>query len=98
MLRAETAVKIEKLRLFEQMGVTPPIDIATVQLTDTFAVQTPAWQLPDLLTMAEQQNPALKALRARERGRLSLDFAADSRRRCISSMARQSTASCAMAW
>jgi outer membrane protein len=67
LLRAETAVKIEKLRLFEQMGVTPPIDIAMVQLTDTFAVQTPAWQLPDLLTMAEQQNPALKALRARER-------------------------------
>jgi len=67
LLRAETAVKIEKLRLFEQMGVTPPTDIATVQLTDTFAVQTPAWRLPDLLTMAEQQNPALKALRARER-------------------------------
>ena len=67
LLRAETAVQIEKLRLFEQMGVTPPTDIQTVQLTDTFLVQTPAWQLPDLLTMAEQQNPALKALRARER-------------------------------
>jgi outer membrane protein len=67
LLRAETAVQIEKLRLFEQMGVTAPTDIQTVQLTDTFAVQTPAWQLPDLLTMAEQQNPALKALRARER-------------------------------
>jgi len=67
LLRAETAVSVEKLRLFEQMGVTPPTDIQTVQLTDTFLVQTPAWQLPDLLTMAEQQNPALKALRARER-------------------------------
>jgi outer membrane protein len=67
LLRAETVVSVEKLRLFEQMGVSPPVDIATVQLTDTFALQTPAWQLLELLTMAEQQNPALKALRARER-------------------------------
>jgi outer membrane protein len=67
LLRAQTAVSVEKLRLFEQMGVTAPIDVQTVQLTDTFAIQTPAWQLTDLLTMAEEQNPALKALRARER-------------------------------
>jgi len=67
LLRAETAVSVEKLRLFENMGVVAPTDIKTVQLTDTFAVQTPAWQLNDLLTMAEDQNPALKALRARER-------------------------------
>src|SRR5713101_4466204 len=53
LLRAQTGVSVEKLRLFEQMGVTPPIDVAAVQLTD-------------LMTMAEQQNPALKALRARE--------------------------------
>jgi len=66
LLRAQTAVSVEKLRLFEQMGVTPPVDVAVVRLTDTFPVQTPAWQLPELMTMAEQQNPALKALRARE--------------------------------
>ena len=66
LLRAQTLVSVEKLRLFEQMGVTPPTDIQAVQLTDTFAVQTPAWQMTDLLTMAESQNPALKALRARE--------------------------------
>jgi outer membrane protein len=65
-LRAQTLVSVEKLRLFEQMGVTPPTDVQAVQLTDTFAVQPPAWQLADLLTMAEDQNPALKALRARE--------------------------------
>src|SRR5437762_3243061 len=63
LLRAETGLQLEKLRLFQQIGVTPPTDIATVQLTDTFAVQTPAWQLGDLLTMAEGQNPALKAIR-----------------------------------
>src|SRR5438876_9044814 len=40
--------------------------MASVQLTDTFTVQAPTWQLNDLLTMAEQQNPALKALRERE--------------------------------
>src|SRR5437867_8211326 len=66
LLRAETAVQVEKLRLFQQMGVTPPVDVTAIQLTDSFAVQTPGWQLPDLLTMAEQQNPSLKALRARE--------------------------------
>src|SRR6266849_1164017 len=66
LLRAQTLVNVEKLRLFEQMGVTPPVDVAAVQLTDTFSVDTPTWQLADLLTMAEQQNPALQALRARE--------------------------------
>src|SRR5438876_2860861 len=66
LLRAQTLVNVEKLRLFEQMGVTPPLDVAAVQLTDSFSVQTPERQLGDLLTMAEQQNPALKALRARE--------------------------------
>ena len=66
LLRAQTGVSVEKLRLFEQMGVTPPVEVASVRLTDTFTVQPPAWQLPELLTMAEQQNPALKALRARE--------------------------------
>jgi len=67
LLRARTAVQVEKLRLFQEIGVAAPVDLGTVQLTDTFPVQTPTWQLPDLLTMAEQQNPALKALRERER-------------------------------
>jgi outer membrane protein len=66
LLRAQTAVQVEKLRLFQEMGVTAPVDLAAVQLTDTFPVQAPTWQLNDLLTMAEQQNPALKALRERE--------------------------------
>src|SRR5213078_652220 len=66
LLRARTAVQVEKLRLFQQIGVTAPLELAAVQLTDTFNVQAPTWQLNDLLTMAEQQNPALKALRERE--------------------------------
>jgi len=66
LLRAQTTVDVEKLRLFQQIGVTAPVDIQSVQLTDTFVVQAPTWKLNELLTMAEQQNPALKALRARE--------------------------------
>lgn len=66
-LRARTAVDVEKLRLFQQIGVSAPVALANVQLSDTFAVQTPTWQLGDLLTMAEQQNPSLHALRERER-------------------------------
>jgi outer membrane protein len=67
LLRARTAVSVEKLRLFEQLGVSPPVKIDSVQLTDTFAVETPKWELEQLLTMAEAQNPSLQALRARER-------------------------------
>jgi len=67
LLRARTAVQVEKLRLFQQIGVSAPVDLGTVQLTDTFNVQTPTWRLSELLAMAEQQNPSLKALRERER-------------------------------
>ena len=66
LLRAQTAISVEKLRLFEQLGVTPPVEVGEVQLTDSFSVQAPTWQMNELLTMAEQQNPSLKALRARE--------------------------------
>ena len=66
LLRALTSVEVEKLRLFQVMGVAPPTDVAVIELTDTFPVTAPAWQLEELLTMAEAQNPSLKALRARE--------------------------------
>ena len=66
LLRAQTAVDVEKLRLFQQIGVTAPVDLQSVQLTDSFVVQVPTWKLNELLSTAEQQNPALKALRARE--------------------------------
>ena len=66
LLRAQTSVDVEKLRLFQQIGVTAPVDVQNVQLTDTFVLQAPTWKLNELLTQAEQQNPPLKALRARE--------------------------------
>ncbi|MGH9258621.1 MAG: TolC family protein, partial [Acidimicrobiales bacterium] len=65
-LRTETVVSVEKLRLFERLGVVPPTDIAAVVLTDTFAVEQPRWRLDELLAMAERENPSLNALRARE--------------------------------
>jgi len=67
LLRARTAQRVEKLRLFEQMGISAPTAADSVQLTDSFVVQAPAWEMQALLTMAEAQNPALQALRARER-------------------------------
>jgi outer membrane protein len=66
LLRARTRVEVEQLRLFKMIGVTPPTDVGSVELTDTFPVTAPHWQLEDLLSMAEAQNPSLKALRARE--------------------------------
>lgn len=67
LLRAQTTQRVEKLRLFEQIGVSAPTAVDSVQLTDTFPVTAPAWKLDEVLTMAEAQNPALQALRARER-------------------------------
>jgi outer membrane protein len=66
-LKARTDLRVEKLRLFQQIGVGAPTAVDSVQLTDTFTVQKPAWQLDELLTMAEENNPPLLALRARER-------------------------------
>src|SRR2546423_1655739 len=66
LLRARTTVQVEKLRLFQELGVTAPLDLAAVQLTDTFNVQAPSWPLNALPPMAEPPNRAVKALRERE--------------------------------
>src|SRR5207247_11207868 len=57
---------VENDRLSQQCAAARPVDLGTVQLTATSTVQTPTWRLSDLLAMAEQQNPSLKALRERE--------------------------------
>ena len=67
LLRARTVQRVEKLRLFEQLGVSAPTGVDAVQLSDTFPMAEPAWKLEDVLSMAAAQNPALEALRARER-------------------------------
>jgi outer membrane protein len=67
LLRAQMSVDVEKLRLYQILGTEPPPDLRSVTLTDSFPVVQPPWQLEQLLTMAEAQNPDLQALRARER-------------------------------
>lgn len=64
-LQAQTDVQVQKLKLFEQMGVPAPGDIKSVTLSDTFPVTEPHWQLDELLATAQTQNPALQALESR---------------------------------
>lgn len=66
LLRARTAARVERLRLFQQLGVTAPVDVGLVQLSDTFAVTEPTLGLQQLLGLAAEHNPALNALRARK--------------------------------
>jgi outer membrane protein TolC len=64
LLQARQAVTVEKLRLFQQMGIPAPEDPAVVSLRDTFPVVAPAWALGDLLRSADDGNPDVYALRA----------------------------------
>ncbi|HET7623227.1 MAG TPA: TolC family protein [Gemmatimonadaceae bacterium] len=63
-LQAHNQVEIDKLRLFQTMGVRQP---ANVQLTTGFAIRTPDFTLESVLDLAQQRNPALNALRARDK-------------------------------
>jgi outer membrane protein len=64
LLQARNQVEVDKLRLFQQMGVPQP---PNVQLTTEFPVVEPNLQVADLLDMARRANPQLNALRSRER-------------------------------
>lgn len=66
LLSARQAANEAKLELFRQMGVNLPVLPAQVVLTDSFPVDSPTVALPDLLTLAAEQNPTLKAAEARE--------------------------------
>ena len=63
-LQNRNQIEIEKLRLFQQMGVEQP---ANVQLTTQFTTLTEPPALPELLASARQSNPVVTALRSRER-------------------------------
>ncbi|MBK6306425.1 MAG: TolC family protein [Gemmatimonadetes bacterium] len=63
-LRERNNVEVEKLRLFQQIGVEQP---AGVSLSSQFAIEEPKVQLDALLGQARSGNPALAALRSRER-------------------------------
>ncbi|GLC26292.1 TolC family protein [Roseisolibacter agri] len=62
-IQARNQAEVEKLRLFQQVGVTQP---ENVQLTTRFAVADVGVELPALLEQARRANPTLNALRTRE--------------------------------
>jgi outer membrane protein len=63
-INARNQVEIEKLRLFQQMGVSQP---ANVQLVTQFPVSTPTFTLDSILQLSQRRNPVLEALRSREK-------------------------------
>jgi len=63
-LQARNQIEIEKLRLFQRMGVDQP---ANVQLTSAFTITAPSFTIDQLLSLARDQNPQVVALRAREK-------------------------------
>jgi outer membrane protein len=63
-LQAANQAEVERLRLFQQLGVEPR---AQVRLTTTFALNAPPESLDALLAQARGTSPTLNAFRARER-------------------------------
>lgn len=63
LLQAQNQHAIDRLRLFQQLGVAQP---EGVQLVSTFGVRDTIPPLPTLLALARQQNPGVVALRSRE--------------------------------
>ena len=62
-LKARNQVDIEKLRLFQLMGVQQP---ANVKLVSQFTVTPIRQGLQELIGLAQQQNPSVLALRSRQ--------------------------------
>jgi len=63
-LTEQNNVEVEKLRLYQQLGVPQP---SGVVLTTEFRLDTPLFSLDSLLDLARRANPAIVALRSRER-------------------------------
>ncbi len=66
LLQARQLVTIEKLRLFQALGVKAPENLSVVTLSDTFPVLEPEWELNELLSAASADNPDVLDLRAQE--------------------------------
>ena len=62
-VQTENEAKIELLR---RMGVELPVSVAEMALSDSFALIEPHFELQTLLKTADEENPTLRALRARE--------------------------------
>jgi outer membrane protein len=65
LLRAEQTENEAKLELLRRIGVESPVPVDQIALTDSFPVTPPAYTLDSLLALADEQNPSLRALRAR---------------------------------
>ncbi len=63
-IQARNTLAIEKLRLFENLGVSPPA--TDVALTSTFAVAPVGTSLADLIELSKRANPNVIARRGRE--------------------------------
>jgi outer membrane protein len=63
-LRARNQAEVDKLRLFERMGVQQP---PSVRLTSQFAVAAPSIGLDEVLQVARNENPSLRSFRSLER-------------------------------
>ncbi|MEO8194136.1 MAG: TolC family protein [Gemmatimonadales bacterium] len=63
-IQARNQIEIEKLRLFQQMGVEQPADVT---LTTQFTELREPPPLADILAAARQANPVVLALRSREK-------------------------------
>ena len=63
LLQARNQVEIEKLRLFQRMGVDQPANVA---LTTDFPIEPLNFSVEQLLDMARRGNPTLNAIRSRQ--------------------------------
>jgi outer membrane protein len=66
LLRAVQTENEAKLDLLRRMGIEPPVPLEQVVLSDSFPVSTPEFKLDSLFALADQYNPALRSLQARE--------------------------------
>jgi outer membrane protein len=66
LLRAVQVEHEAKLELLRRMGVEPPVPLDQIELSDSFPITAPRFQLDTLLALAERDNPLLRSLRARE--------------------------------
>lgn len=66
LLQARQRESESKLELFRRMGVVPPAPVQLVALSDSFTVVPPSFNREAILQLAEEQNPVLRTLRARE--------------------------------
>lgn len=64
LLRARQATVNARIELLRRIGMPPDPDVANLELSDTFALSKPDWELATLLAEAHRSNPRLQAAAA----------------------------------